>query len=230
MINRAVGILAAALCGALGPEESEAVMGDLLEAHASGLAMLMSLCGLVGRRQLHALRSPLAWLVLVCIAAPAGFILGSIANHISRLQSVFLWMYLNNWTPQYLQAGWFRSELLPLLGGMVCWWLMLAGASWIIGAVLARALSSMALLNVTVVVIGVLTSGLSGHAIFQLIPASTRAGAAFDGNAPVFAHSFYRICFPFLVQITCVAAPLLWATCVVVPMARRVGDKPVGHS
>ena len=82
----------------LGPEEREAVLGDLAEAREGAWRSLCSVAGLVVRRQAMLWKSWRPWLAGFAIALPSSFLLMGVSLSVS-------WSYQRLLCPELLRAA-----------------------------------------------------------------------------------------------------------------------------
>jgi GNAT superfamily N-acetyltransferase len=158
-------------------DERDTVLGDLVEARASGMRALIEIAGLVTRRQAELWLEWRPWFALITIAVPLGFLL-SVASrgfadgvaHDARLYArTAEWAY-------FAVPGWRRDVIAAALvsAGRL---FALAGWSWTTGYVLARisrrAWWAVTLLFGTIVVTATLpstTTGSAGYPAAHFLP------------------------------------------------------------
>ena len=178
----------------LAPEEREAIRGDITESGATAGRALHDVLGMIIRRQAASLRRLGTWVIFLCLVLPLSAALLSMLSRIATLTAVYSWLYVNNWTPGYLAAG-FRQDLLHNLAFFALSCFKLIFAAWSAGLALGftsrRSIGSNGFLFLLVLVAGLL-----------LTPHSQDGG-----NAPVFMLSFYRRVLPILMLAVLVVIP-----------------------
>lgn len=114
----------------LGESEREAVLGDLAESGESGVCAVLSVAGLVARRQAALWTGWRPWAAL-CIAIPAGWYLGRAV--IGEVRGLDLWIISNrkDLDPAVLAEYGMsvRHSLIALAQGVV----VLTGSAWMSG-------------------------------------------------------------------------------------------------
>jgi hypothetical protein len=125
----------------LAPSEREAVLGDLAEAHESAWQGLLSVLGLVFRREVLLWKSWRPWLAGFGLALPSSFLLMSASMSVS-------WSYMRLLCPELLlQASLTRPSATVVLLGQG---LVLIGWSWtggfVVGSLSRRTLWASTLL------------------------------------------------------------------------------------
>ena len=191
------GLLVNLVSGILEPAERDVVRGDLEEAGVNGARALRDVLGLVVRRQAALWKGWRPWLALIGLVAPLGILLTLDSRHVADASAVPLWLYVNNWEMAHLTNGGFRLDLAQNFARVAMEYVTLLCASWIAGFVL-RAVSRRATgvngaLFCMVLLLGELPS----------IPQSRY-------HTAVFALPFYKIMFPWIIQIVLVLFPSLW--------------------
>ena len=196
-MNRIGWWAAKLLSGTLEPDEREAAYGDVLESTQSGGQALRDLLSLTVRRQGVLWTRPRPWLVLLGLVVPLGVLRNLVAIRTAGLTAIYAWLYINNWTPGYLAAG-FREDLFKGGASFCAWYLALACSAWSCG-VLMGWLSRRA-------------AGITGTLFFCVVGAAQFWSAAADQNpdspnAAVFALTFYRAILPVLLLMLLVVLP-----------------------
>ncbi len=182
------------------PDERAAVEGDLAELHVPARDALIELLGLVVRRQVGAWTDWHAWIALVAALA-LGIILSVVSRYWAHNAAIYAWLYLDNWTPEYLRSPGARADLLRTITGFGLECLTLAVWAWTIGSAI-RALSPRTWFSTFIVVVIAVFYGTAGSAtIARLNP----------GNAIVFAQPMYRDGFPMAFRLVLIVAPILGA-------------------
>jgi hypothetical protein len=200
MLGRSRGAIAEWLLDCLRPEERDAVEGDFAELHVAPRDAIGELLGLVMRRHVAAWADWRPW-----IAAVAALFLGVLLSLVSRYwahsTAIYAWLYVDNWTAEYLRSPGARAELFRTVTafGLEC--LALTVWTWTIGSAM-RVLSSRTSFITLLIVITAVFFGTSG---------SETIGRLNPGNAIVFAQPVYRDVFPIAFRLFFVVAPLLWS-------------------
>jgi hypothetical protein len=203
--------LADLLSRMLEPDEREIVRGDLAESNLTGWQATREVAGLVLRRQAALFREWHSWFALTGLI-PLCLILTLTSRRTAYGNAIYIWLYANNWTWTYLNAG-FREQLLGDGAGIAISWIALAGWSWTGGLLIGSLSRRRIWANAALLSFGLLIGGF-------LSPHNGRLGT--DPNAAVFAPMFYRVVFPFAVQCVFVLAPSL--------AGMRVGHAIFGRS
>lgn len=205
--------LAITAAGALDADEKNAVLGDLAETGVGGARALWEVCGLVLRRQTELWMDWRPWVLLFTVVAPLGFVLSIESRLTAGINSVYLWLYLNNLGTDLLHNRGFWYELgssVPLVFGsflrLACWsWI----AGMLIGFASKRVIKSsyLALLVVLMLAFAVGVPFYLAHfdRIF-LGPARIMPNM----NDPISQVPFYRSLYPWLVQLVVVAVPAVY--------------------
>ncbi|HEY3453238.1 MAG TPA: hypothetical protein VGK64_01470 [Bryobacteraceae bacterium] len=179
---------------ALAPEEREAVRGDITESGATAGRALLDVLGMIVRRQAASWSRLGTWVILLCLVLPLSAILLSMVSRTATLTAVYSWLYVNNWTPGYLAAG-FRQDLLHNLAFFAVSCFKLIFVAWSAGLALGfisrRSIGSNGLLFLLVLVAGLLL----------------RPHSQDGGNGPVFLLSFYRRVLPIVMLAVLVVIP-----------------------
>ena len=196
-MNRIGWWAAKLLSGTLEPDEREAAYGDVLESTQSGRQALRDLLSLAARRQAVWWTRPRPWLVSLGLVVPLGVLLNLVAIRAAGLTAIYAWLYIDNWTPGYLAAG-FRQDLFKGSASFCAWYLALACSAWSCG-VLMGWLSRRA-------------AGITGTLFFCVLGAAGFWSGAWDQNpgspnAAVFALFFYRAILPGVMLMLLVVLP-----------------------
>ena len=196
----------------LNPDERDAVLGDQAESGLSGGQAVRDLIGLIVRRQVALWQEWHAWLALAGLVIPLATLLTVVSRRTADGNSIYLWLYANNWTWTYITNAGFRDELLGHGTGIVISWIELICWSWtgglLLGYLSRRAIWSNTALLSFGLLLGALLHPPPFIESFFLLPHSDRVGP--DPNAAVYAVAFYRIVFPLIVQSVLVLLPLLF--------------------
>ncbi len=119
----------------LEPSEREAVKGDLVEAGENGWQALLSVMGLVIRRQAHLWKNWQPWLAAFGLAVPSSFLLMGLSISVSH--SYQQWIQANILSTTKLTVG-------PGLALLLCNAVLLSGWAWaggfVVGSVSRRTL------------------------------------------------------------------------------------------
>uniref|UniRef100_Q01QT7 Uncharacterized protein n=1 Tax=Solibacter usitatus (strain Ellin6076) TaxID=234267 RepID=Q01QT7_SOLUE len=182
------------LAGLLEPEEREAVLGDLAEGGANQIAAVRDLLGLLLRRQ---------WTWPTLLLLLSGGLLGMSSRSTADGSAVYLWLFANNWDWALMGNAGFRHDLTHYGGNLVislatlaCW---SCAAGFLIGTLSRRAGTAKGVLFCLIVL------------ATPLVQSPRSLARDFEGNAAVFAMTFYRVVFPALVLVLLVLVPALWA-------------------
>jgi len=96
----------------LEPAERDAVHGDVAESGETGRRALLDVLGLVIRRQTVLWKDWQPWLALITLVVPVGMLLSLISRRIADGSAIYIWLYANNWTLDYLTNVGVRHDLL----------------------------------------------------------------------------------------------------------------------
>lgn len=201
---------------ALDPAEREVVLGDLAELGESWSHALWQILGLVVRREAALWMSARPWIVLLTVVIPLGFLISVLSRIASGGISVYVWMYANNSDWDLLRSAGFWYVLRGASFSFLVQCLTLACWSWIVGFVIG-AISGKFVRSTAFIFFWVLLAGEFSFAprylafCWHLRDELFHAPVVPAQSDPVSALLFYRVMFPFLVQIALVAAPALWA-------------------
>ena len=197
--------------GMLDPTEREAVRGDLIESGETCTRALLSVLGLLIRRQAALWSNGRPWLVLVGLVLPLGTLLSLVSRNTASSSAIYIWFYANNWDwnllalPAGFGTGLPNASLGVLISNLalVCW-------SWTSGLLLASVSRRTIWLNGILFCLMLLIGG-SLEGPWLLGPSLPRQLASgFDPNRAVFAVWFYRVSFPLIVQAVLVFLPFVW--------------------
>ena len=201
---------------ALDPAEREVVLGDLAELGESWSHALRQILGLVVRREAALWMSPRPWLIVIAVAIPLGLLISVLSRIASGGISVYVWMYANNSDWDLLKSAGFWYVLRGASFSFLVQCLTLACWSWIVGFVIG-AMSGKFVRRTAFIFLCILLAGEISFAprylafCWQLRDEVFHTPVVPAQSDPVSALLFYRVVFPFLVQIVLVAAPALWA-------------------
>src|SRR5579885_2374847 len=102
-----------ALAGLLTAGEREVVLGDIAESGESGRAAMHDVLGLLARRQAQWwMADCLRWWPLISVAGLLAIRLSLYARNLSHEAAIYAWMYLDNWTPLYVDGAAWRHDLI----------------------------------------------------------------------------------------------------------------------
>jgi hypothetical protein len=183
-----------ALCALSRSARAEAVLGDLAEAHESGYRAAYQVLTVAARRQVAMGRTRNSAAALLVIA-PTVLILRAVAGHMSHLATIYGWLYLSNWTSDYLTNPGARSDLWHNFrvalefGGAVAGWSWAAGFA--AGSLARRAIPSVGLVAATLL----------------FATQATNHGASFGVNDAAFGSLFAGWLLPILVRGALIVAP-----------------------
>jgi hypothetical protein len=179
----------------LDPDERDAVLGDFEESGEQGGQQLRDLLGLIARRQAALWKGWQPWLALASLVIPIGILLSRECRHLASGSAIYSWMYLNNWTPTYLENSGFRTDLVRDALTFLLDYLALIFWSWTVGFAVGS-LSRRAV-------------WINGTAFCVLMLRETVAvrAAHYGVNAAAFAVGFYRFVLPAMLLTTLVLIP-----------------------
>lgn len=189
---------AAFLARSLELHEREAVLGDLAEARESGISAAWQVLTLAARRQLGLWRSSTTPALAFVLLAPTAVILSAVAGYASHLATIYGWLYLSNWTPEYLTNAGARADLWRYLkvalefGGAMAAWSWAAGFA--AGSLARRAIPGLGLAAAIV--------------LFALQP--TNHGVSYGVNDAAFRSLFAGWLLPIFVRGALIVTPA-WA-------------------
>jgi hypothetical protein len=187
------------LAARLSPAERDAVLGDALERDTSALRDLVSV---LVWREARAWSTMPPWIALFVLVVPLGFVLTVIARSWSTGFAVMLWIYVNNWTSEYLTNPGARHDVLvDFVGTTTLQVLCLMLWSWTVGRAL-RTLAGGAIVSSAVVLTAVVLAASVG---------TTTVGVLNPANAIVFSSPFYRVTVPLIARVMIVLVPFWWA-------------------
>jgi hypothetical protein len=188
----------------LAPDERAAVRGDIEESGESGVQALRDVLGLVARRQAGMWKSWRPWVALLGVALPLGVVLTLASRRAADGGAIYLWLYVNNWNPMFIETAVFRHDLLTFAVGMFLGYLNLACWSWTTGFTLGLLSRGATPANgISFFLVLVLTEILGRPPLFH-------SGRYFGANAVVFEVTFYRVIFTLIVQLVLVLLPAMW--------------------
>jgi hypothetical protein len=200
--------LASWLTSRLSAAEQEAVLGDAAER---GMPAVRDLLSVLVWREAHAWTTAAPWLALVTLVLPLGFVLSVVARYWAGGFAVMLWIYVNNWTWEYLTNPGARLDvLIDFVGKSSLQIVCLVLWSWMAGRAL-RLVSPTAVDSNRILLTGIVLMGTVG---------TTTIGALTNGA--VFSSTFYRVVLPLLTRIAFVVVPLWRGT------RRNTGNTPWG--
>ena len=181
----------------LDAEERDAVRGDLAELNVAAGRALREVVGLLVRRQLRLWTDWRPWLALAGLVIPLGMLLSLISRQWANTNSIYAWLYVDNWTWSYIETAGARHDLVQICGTfllecvtLVCW-----------ACTLGFTLGSLSRRTIWV------TGTLFGAVLFGGTLGSSTAGLRNPGNAAVFSLMIYRDGFPTLVRTVLVLVP-----------------------
>ena len=217
-MNRTCCWLVDVVSRALEPREQDVVHGDFAESRETGAQALCDVLGLVVRRQVALWHNWRPWLVLVGLVVPLGLLLRLVSSGVAGLNSIYSWMYFNNWDWPLLTHRAFWIILAQTIALVFPDTLALICLSWTIGFVLA------ALSRRTVLVNGALFCLVLLFGEFVAVPQYRQLqlrfiqgtlgqgtlGSHLHDNDAVSSLTFYRVMFPLLIQIVLVLLPSFW--------------------
>jgi hypothetical protein len=183
----------------LEPREREAVRGDIAESGENCRQALRDVAGLVVRRQAALWKSWRPWVALSLVAVPLGITLGRASARTAHTSAIYIWLYANNWDWALVKYAGFRHDIAQYTAAFALSYFSLVCAAWVSGFALGWLSRRAVPFNAAFFCLIVLLT--------KYQPAPFGGGHA---NAPVFALAFYRVAFPWIVQVTLVLLPSLW--------------------
>jgi hypothetical protein len=197
----------------LEPGERDAVFGDFAESGEPAGQALCDVLGLVARRQAFLWMRWQPWLILAGVIFPLGMLLSIVSRTTASGSAVYLWMYLNNWGWELTKYPGFWRVMGESAASVSLWYLTLACCAWTCGFVLGSVSRGMGRIDGVVLCLTLLFGELfAAPRYVSLVEDRLHRGvpALPDGNAVVFAVTFYRLILPLIVQAALVAIPALW--------------------
>lgn len=183
----------------LNSADRDAVLGDLSEADERGAAALRNVLGLAARRQAERWNDWAPCLALMVLATPLGILLSLSSRRIADHSSLYLWLYVNNWSSMFVENSAFRRDLLDTLAGFALTYVIAICLAWTGGFA-----------------VGYLSRGATvvNGAIFCVVslvvdPTLAQYRGVGAANAAVFESAFYRVVFPWIVLIALALVPAL---------------------
>lgn len=193
-MNRLYWRVSESLGRRLEPEDRDAILGDLLESNTTGGRALGDVLGLAVRREIARWASKRPWFCLFALVIPCGALLSLIASLVAAQAAIYAWLYLGNWTGEYLKAG-FRSDLFHHLAAPAISFVTLACLAWCIGFAIGVLSRSAAWLNGALLVL-----------VITLVQIGLAPGRN-PGNSAVFSQAFYNVVLPSLLLLLLALAP-----------------------
>jgi len=177
--------------------ERDAVCGDIEEAGESGAAALRDVIGLIARREAEWWRADCQrWLPMIVVADLLAIRLSLYARDFGRQSAVYAWMYLNNWTPLYVDGAAWRWDLIQYVAVFVLAGLRIAcfsaGAGAAIGFISRRAWA------------------LNALVLYLLVIACAVAILVQQHDDAPFALALYNLLLPLTAEAALVAGPAFW--------------------
>jgi hypothetical protein len=197
----------------LEPAERDAVHGDIAESGETAGRALLDVLGLVIRRQTVLWKAWQPWLALIALVVPVGMLLSLISRRMVDGSAIYIWLYVNNWTPAYLTNPGVRHDLFRDSAGIAVEYLAVLCWSWtggfLVGSLSRRTLAVNGPLFCLVLLLGDLFGAPQFLRHWLLLPRPL-GHSPVGSNAAVFLEPFYRVIFPLTVQTVLVALPSLW--------------------
>ena len=196
----------------LEPGERDAVFGDFAESGETAGQALCDVLGLVARRQALLWMRWHPWLIFAGVILPLAMLLSVVSRSTSHVSAVYLWMYANNWGWELTKYPGFWRVMGESAASVALWYLTLACCAWTCGFVLGSVSRGMGRIDGIVLCLTLLFGEIFGAPrYFSLVEDRLHRGvpALPDGNAVVFAVTFYRLMLPLIVQAALVAIPAL---------------------
>ena len=184
----------------LEPDEREVVRGDFAELGMSPSHALRDLLGLILRRHARLWLDWQPWVALATLALPIGILLSHVSRSWAVGNSIYLWLYANNWTWSFLTIPGARHDLFQYGFSIALDWFALLAWSWTSG--LALGAFSRRTVWVNGLFLGCLVVGGT--------IGSTTTGQANPFNRVVFSSTFYGVVFPWFVRIALVLLPIFY--------------------
>lgn len=175
------------LAGRLSADDRDAVLGDLSEAGAADRETVRALLGLFARRLLSMFADWRTWASLVGLVA-LGVLLALASSAAAAGTSVPLWLYLNNWTMEYLASPGARADLFDNGADVFRRFLLLVCWSWASGLILGS------LSRRTIRINGIL------FCLVVLLMPGWQHPHPGGSNDAVYSRQFYSIIFPIMLQ------------------------------
>ena len=197
----------------LGSNEREAVLGDFPECGISGAQAVREMLGLVVRRGAAACYAPQPWLLFLLLMAPLGLIVSVLSRMIATESAVYTWMYASNWDWDLLALRGFWYGLGGTAGHLLLRFANLACEAWTIGFLLGTVANRFSRVTAVMLSITLLIAEIAGAPFYIThfwMDVARLPSSVADPNAPVFAFVFYRVIFPFGLQVLLVVWPALW--------------------
>ena len=188
--------IAQLLLWGLDPAERAVVEGDLRELRLPQDRAIRELVGLVMRRQIAAWLAWRPWVAIVIVLS-LGMMLSLISRYWAHTTAIYAWLYVENWTAEYLASPGARSDLLQFITARTLESVALIGWAWTIGS-LVGSLSRRTAFVVYVVFAAVVFFGTVG---------STTIAVRNPANAVVFSQPFYRDGLPLAFRIAFILVP-----------------------
>lgn len=184
------------LAARLSPGERDAVLGDLAEAGATDRETMHALLGLFARRLLSVCAEWRTWTSLAGLIS-LGVLLALASRVAAGSTSVPLWLYLNNWTTEYLASTGARADLFDNGTDVFRQFLLLVCWSWASGLILGS------LSRRTIRVDGIL------FCLVVLLMPGWQHPHPGGSNDAVYSRQFYSIIFPVMLQAVLVFVPAI---------------------
>ncbi|HET6179898.1 MAG TPA: hypothetical protein VFE61_23455 [Candidatus Sulfotelmatobacter sp.] len=215
IMNQSCWWLTDTLSRMLEPAERDAVLGDISESRESASQALCGVLGLVARRQAILWSAWRPWVTLLGVIIPLAIVLSIVSRSTSDVSAIYIWMYANNWDWPLLSNPGFWRLLAETVLHVALWYLTLSCVSWASGFLLGSISRGMIQINgvllCLMLLFGALVVAPQYSAFLEaFIQRTVRYPDQQDGNAVVFALSFYRVLLPLIVQAILVALPAVW--------------------
>lgn len=195
----------------LGPDERDAVRGDLAESGETAGQALCGLLGLVVHRQVALWKNWRRWLILVGLIVPLGMLLSIVSTSTANVSAIYAWLYANNWDWALLKKIGFWCVLRNCVTIVFTKCITLVCRSWTAGFALGSVSRGIVRVNgVLFCLMLVLGEFLGAPRYFAYLRQYVQHPAPADPNGPIFALAFYREMFPPIVHAVLVAVPALW--------------------
>jgi hypothetical protein len=130
-------------------------------------------------------------------------VLALVSRRTADHSAIYLWLYVNNWDPAFIENATFRHDLARIAAEVLLGYLMLACWSWTGGLALGFLSRGATPVNGVLFFLTLTLTEMLGSPPIQ-------RGRDFGANTAVFTVTFYRVIFPLVVQLILILLPALW--------------------